>query len=97
MFDQFGKFLRKFGAEGSKEWHFSEIEGIAFDRAGNVLVADSKNAVQVFRPDGTFVTAFTGDAEAGVLIEGAYGLCVDSQGRILIAGRLQVQVYAFCA
>jgi len=55
--------LMKFGSSGSGEGQFNRPSGVAVDSDGIIYVADWLNdRLQVFDPDGNFVTARTGDA-----------------------------------
>ncbi len=67
-FNSEGKYLSKFGSEGTGEGQFKEPQGIATDAEGNILVADTgNNRIQEFNPEGKFVRAYgkegTGNGE----------------------------------
>lgn len=57
IFDQNGKFLSAFGANGSANGEFKNPLGIDVDKSGNVFVADSGNhRVQIFDARSRFVS-----------------------------------------
>ena len=65
---------------------------IAVDHAGQWLVADQQR-VQAFTAKGVFVTQF---AESSLEVRYPVCVCVDLNGRILVAGaRYRVHVFAF--
>jgi len=48
VFDKYGRFLFKFGREGSADGLFKYPRGVAVDRHGNIVIGDSgNNRVQV--------------------------------------------------
>ncbi|KAI8497484.1 hypothetical protein Bbelb_247900 [Branchiostoma belcheri] len=56
MYDESGKFLLKFGGEGSGEGQLRDPHGICTDSSGNVIVADWRNKrVQMFTRHGEYV------------------------------------------
>lgn len=63
-----------------------------FDSVGQLLVADYFNKrIQVFAADGSFVTAFSQDAELSPV-----SVCVDAENRILVADlNYRVCVFGF--
>ena len=51
VFDAAGRFIRKWGSEGTGDGQFDSPAGIAVDGTGKVYVTESGNArVQVFTP-----------------------------------------------
>ena len=55
------EFVRAWGSEGSGDGQFLYIESFAFDGQGRLLVTDAlRSDVQVFTPDGRFITKFGG-------------------------------------
>jgi streptogramin lyase len=65
-FDSSGKFLKCWGAPGSKIGEFARIRGMTLGPDGNLYVADACNhRIQVFTTDGAFVRTFgtPGNAE----------------------------------
>ena len=58
VFDQDGKFIRKWGTTGSGDGEFNQPWGITLDKAGDILVADWKNhRVQKLSPHGKFLSS----------------------------------------
>lgn len=100
VFDYQGKFLRKFGSQGSKDGQLSYPFGLAVDSARNWLVADHDNhRISVFRSDGSFLTTFTytpfSNPYALTLPKGSpYSLDVDHDGRVIV-GDSESCVYVF--
>lgn len=97
MFDTRGRFLRRFGNEGSAEGCFKHPLGIAFDRAGQVLIVDNGNdRIQIFKPDGTFVTAFGEKGSAPEQFSYVRAVAVDREGRIVVGDQNKgVLVFGF--
>lgn len=77
------------GDKGSREGEFNCPEGLAVDRDGRVIVADSLNhRVQIYRADGTFVRTFGANGSAvgsfnmpGGIAVGAVGPPADGNDR----------------
>ncbi|XP_078581874.1 uncharacterized protein LOC144865180 [Branchiostoma floridae x Branchiostoma japonicum] len=62
VFNKDGKFLFKFGGEGSREGQLYNPLGICTDSAGNIIVADSGNSrVEMFDKTGKFLKHITTD------------------------------------
>ncbi|XP_078702145.1 uncharacterized protein LOC144928058 [Branchiostoma floridae x Branchiostoma belcheri] len=56
IFDEYGKFLFKFGAKGSQTGQLLYPNGICTDNSGNIIVADCRNSrVQIFTSDGVYI------------------------------------------
>ncbi|KAI8497485.1 hypothetical protein Bbelb_247910 [Branchiostoma belcheri] len=70
MFDESGKFLLKFGGEGSGEGQLRFPRGICTDSSGHIIVADSGNGrVQMFTRHGEYIrTIETGFMPQGVAV-----------------------------
>ena len=101
VFDVNGKFLRKFGSEGSGHGRFQNPYGIALDPAGNVFVGEysysnSNHRVQIFKSDGTFITTFGSQGGADGQFNTVFSVCVSRDGRICVGDRnTHVQVFGF--
>jgi DNA-binding beta-propeller fold protein YncE len=79
QFSPEGTLLKSWGEPGSGPGQFNLPHGIAVDRQGRVLVADRENnRIQVFTPDGEYVSEITG------LIRPC-DLYVDDDGTIYVA------------
>jgi tripartite motif-containing protein 71 len=79
-----GKFITKWGSEGSENGQFSRPQGIAVDSAANVYVADSGNErIQKFTADGRLITKWGSEASSqndlNTLFEGLSGIAVESK------------------
>ena len=60
-FDEYGKFIKSWGAKGQALGEFNSVRGIAIDAKDNVYVADAGNKrIQVFDSDGKLKTAISG-------------------------------------
>ena len=90
-----GTLLRRFGKEGSGDDGFSYPNGIAVDRQGRILVADSNNGrVIAFDADGNRLWAFgRGAASANLALP--RGIAVDAQNRLYVVDAVGHVVQAF--
>lgn len=94
-----GKYLRTIGSECQGRMR---AEAIAVDSAGNFLVCDNERArdacrVQIFRSDGSFVTAFGKPRDArSDYASLPQSICIDDDGSILVACGNVVNVFGFC-
>jgi DNA-binding beta-propeller fold protein YncE len=80
--------LRTIGSAGNGAGQFNEPRGVAFDGAGNIIVADCFNhRVQVLRySDGRHVRTLCGSQGSGNgQFNGPWGVAVDGQGRIIVS------------
>ena len=69
------------GDKGSREGEFNCPEGLAVDRDGRVIVADSLNhRVQIYRADGTFVRTFGANGSAVGFFNMPGGIAVGTIG-----------------
>ncbi len=80
-----GRFVNKFGGEGSGAGQFRAPLSIAVDHRGRVHVSDIKG-VQVFDGDGRYLTAFKPSPIA-------FGMVFNDQKELLVAARTQVIKY----
>ena len=90
-----GKFVKKFGSEGSGHGQFNGPCGISVDQKDRVIVTDWNNhRVQVFSPDGKFLFKF-GDAGNDRLIHPRFALYHDSEERFVVSdtGNDVVKIY----
>jgi DNA-binding beta-propeller fold protein YncE len=84
------------GGKGNQNGQFDSPSGIAVDRNGNVLVADTGNKrIEKFSPTGSFLTALATKSGQGQLAA-PNGIAVDRTGNIYIAdaGNHRVQKLA---
>ena len=90
--DSEGKFLFEFGKTGSGNGQLSWPRDVAFDAAGDIVVADGANQrVQKFNAKGEYLTQFgekgsePGQFGAGPGGDGPRGLAIDSEGSIFVS------------
>lgn len=95
VFDTKGTLKLKFGKQGGKNGEFQYPNGIAVDRSGKILVADSNNSrVQVFDAKGKLLSIIgRGGGKAG--LSHPTGIAIDDRGRIHVVDTFghTVQVY----
>jgi len=78
-----GNFISKFGVYGTGEGQLNYPRGICIDPEGKIFVADySNNCIQIFVPDGTFVSIIP--PEEGN-IKYPWGVAFDSDGNLHVA------------
>jgi tripartite motif-containing protein 71 len=79
--------LRTIGSEGSGAGQFNGPNGVAFDSAGHIIVADFGNhRVQVLRySDGSHVRTIGSRGSGNGQFNGPHGVLIDSQGRIIVS------------
>jgi len=86
VFDNDGKFIRKWGTAGSGDGELNRPAGLAVEKSGNVIVVDSgNNRLQVFAPDGKFVAKCGGPGKGDGEFNEPWGITLDHAGNILVA------------
>ncbi len=83
MFNHRGVFKNKFGKRGTGRGEFSSPMGIAVDSKRNVFVTDRNLRVQVFDPDGYYITEF-GTPPAYKIAPRYYGIAVDDDNAVYL-------------
>lgn len=79
------KYLKTIGKRGSEEGEFNFPSHITTDHDGNLYVVDTMNArVQIFDPDGNFLSAFGQFGDAPGMFARPKGIAVDSEGHIYV-------------
>ena len=74
------------GGKGTGSGQFDGPLGIAVDRSGNVLVADSRNArIEKFKPSGTFITSIGIKGSGYGQFGEPNGIAIDRDGNIYVA------------
>lgn len=75
-----GDYVRQWGRPGRGEGEFAVVHDVAIDARGRVYIADRNNErIQVFAPDGTFITQWTG-------LGSPWGLCYVASEEALYMG-----------
>jgi len=95
-FDKDGEFIFQFGSKGQNLGEFKEPRGIAVDKKGNIIVADSgNNRIQIFAPDGKFVGEFGHKGKKDGMLKAPWGIVTNSVGNILVTdkGNHRVQMF----
>ena len=85
------------GGKGVARGQFDFPRGIAVDRSGNILVADTNNArIQKFAATGAFISMFGTLGHGPGELQEPNGLAVDTRGNIYVAdsGNHRVEKYA---
>ncbi|XP_068689026.1 tripartite motif-containing protein 2-like [Montipora foliosa] len=86
IFNSKGNFVRSFGRSGRNPGELNYPHGIAFDKAGNVLVADTHNhCIQVFSGEGKYISMFGGEGNLDRQLKHPWGVSLDSNGNIIVA------------
>jgi sugar lactone lactonase YvrE len=86
------------GGKGLARGQLDFPRGIAADRSGNILVADTNNGrIQRFAPTGAFLSLFGKAGQGPGELEGPNGLAVDSRGNIYVADSGNHRVEKFTA
>ncbi|MFL6324092.1 MAG: 6-bladed beta-propeller [Nitrososphaeraceae archaeon] len=106
-----GKFITKWGSQGSGDGQFTRVEDMAIDSSGNVYVAELGNSrISKFTADGKFITKWgsensnaaattTAASSSSSSIEGSldkpWGVAVDSSGNILVTDKGRNMAFKF--
>ena len=74
------------GGQGNGKGQFDSPRGIAIDRAGNILVADTNNGrIEKFSPSGVFITSIGTRGKGHGQFEAPNGIAIDHAGNIYVA------------
>jgi DNA-binding beta-propeller fold protein YncE len=95
VFDSSGTYLRQWGTPGSGDRQFTKPQGVAIGAGGEVYVADScidpltapevgNNRVQVFSPDGIYLTQWGGYGTGDGQFSNPEGVAVDADGEVYV-------------
>jgi len=85
-YDASGTFLQYWGGYGSGDGQFINPEGIAFDPAGTVSVADTGNhRIQQFTANGTFIRQWACVGSENGQLQDPGDVAVDSAGNVYAA------------
>ena len=81
-----GKFLSKFGAQGSGNGQLKNPRGICLDIEGRVFISEcGNNRISVFEANGTFLYHIIGNTADGSNLNGPWGLAFDQCGNLHVA------------
>ncbi len=79
-----GEFVSSFGEPGHGPGQFFLPHGVAVDKAGRIFVADRENSrVQVFTPEGTFVSEWRSPRASCLFIDSANNLFLTEMGEVM--------------
>src|SRR5919112_1983965 len=77
-FDTDGKFIAKWGSEGSGNGQFLHLHSIDIDSLGNVYVTDMQNFnIQKFTSDGKFITSWGSEGDGNGKFKAPEGIAAD--------------------
>lgn len=96
VFGADGRFLRKWGSEGTEEGQLRLPIGVAVDASDRVYVADWGNdRVQVFDPDGSLLWIWGSRGNSEGLFAGPVGIAIDASGNVYVVdmGNDRVRVF----
>ncbi len=85
-FNSDGRFMTRFGGQGSQPGQIQAGHSIAVDGKGRVYVGDIKG-IQVFDSEGRYLTIFKPDGPA-------FGMVFNDKNELLVAARNKVNKYA---
>src|SRR5689334_7105591 len=95
-FSATGQPLASWGGSGSDHGQFMQLEGVAVDAKGNVLVADSgNNRISVFSPDGHLLAESGARGMRAGQFQGPAGIAVDASGAIFVSELYNHRVQRF--
>eukprot|EP00731_Ephydatia_muelleri_P007981 Em0004g319a len=81
-----GKFLHKFGQQGSGQGQFNRPWGVIIDSNNKLIVSDYNNhRIQIFNEDGGWLLTIVGNGSGNHSIQSPCGLALDPQGNIHVA------------
>ncbi len=90
-----GKILHSFGSRGSGQGEFSNPQGVAVDKRGNIFVADSGNhRIQKFTAKGEFLAAVGTRGSGHLQFETPYDIAINASNNkvYVVDARHRVQV-----
>lgn len=95
-FDNFGNFIKTWGAPGNSDGQFNEPRGIGFNGDGNLYVADSgNNRIQVFDSEGTFIRKWGTLGTGNNQFNFPRGVCFDASNNVYVADWNNNRMIAF--
>ena len=81
-----GSFISRFGSSGNGPGQFDQIQGVAFDAAGNLWVADSANdRIQQLTATGSFLSEFGSSGSDPGQFDNLYSIHFDCRGNLYAA------------
>jgi DNA-binding beta-propeller fold protein YncE len=86
VFDPMGKFIRKWGTQGSAPGELKGPAGIVCEANGNVIVVDSgNNRLQVFTPEGKVLAQCGKSGSGNGEFNKPWGITLDKDSNIYVA------------
>jgi len=98
IFDQNGKFIRKFGQIGDGPGYFSRPKGIALDSKGNFFVIDAlRETIEVYDNNGQYLGFLGGRGKNPGQFSLPAGIHIDSGDTIYVADSFnqRIQIFRF--
>ncbi|KAL5496727.1 hypothetical protein EMCRGX_G013074 [Ephydatia muelleri] len=81
-----GKFLHKFGQEGSGQGQFNGPAGVISDSNNKLIVSDlGSHRIQIFNENGGWLLTIHGNGSGNHSFQSPWGLALDPQGNIHVA------------
>ncbi|MCX6563578.1 MAG: Ig-like domain-containing protein [Candidatus Aminicenantes bacterium] len=94
--DSTGKFVKKWGAQGTGDNQFDYPSGIAVDGANNVYVVDHRNhRVMKFDANGTFLAKWGSQGGGDGSFQWPWAITVDSANNIYVADQNNQRIQKF--